>query len=519
MPTLDQLAAQIGRRNAKFEDFVKQIFDPQTTIGNYRFEQLQRARESLIDYAQVVNPLFQTNWHHIVTANHLEQVADGRIKRLMVLEPPRHTKTMMGSHLFPAWVLGRQDEHIVGAAYNKTKASDEAQAVKAIFDSEAHQAVFPLAQIPRRTNETRGEIRRSGHFNLVSRPGAVYRAAGIGGGLTGYTKTLGGIDDPIKSLEDAYSERQRDKIWSWYSSVYRARDTTLLAGKRGVRDVLIMTPWHEDDLAGRILKYEADDWHVLRLPALLTDETFDDRDEHDPRQIDEALWPAMWPKDALLKFQLTHPQTFQALFQCRPSAAGGSLFNRQQFLDNTYGSVHDVPRDGFFQLSIDANFGTENDTSSFVATQLWCFTPSNKAMLIRAWRGHWSFPRTLAEIEAILAAHPEINEILVEEKANGNAIMQMMRERVRFPFRGIRPVDSKMVRAIAAAPWVTSGNVLIPSWPSQWLEEFLGDVCAFPRGKSNDHVDAMSQALLYLRKNSTRDMQDWMAVMGMSYVA
>jgi predicted phage terminase large subunit-like protein len=340
----------------------------------------------------------------------------------------------------------------------------------------------------------------------------VYRAAGIGSGLTGYTKTVGLIDDPVKSLEDAYSKVLRDKVWSWYSAVYSARDTRILTGPRGVRDVFIMTPWHEDDLAGRILEQEADQWHVLRLPAFLTDASFPEKDEGDIRAVDEALWPAMWPKEALLRFQQTHPTTFQALFQCRPSAAGGTLFNRDQF--GTYGA-HDLPRDGFYQLSIDANFGTENDTSSFVAIQLWCFTPSNKALLVRAWRGHWSFPVTLAQIEAILAQYGQIDEILVEEKANGNAIMQMMRYRVRFPFNGIRPTDSKMVRAVAIAPWIETGAVLVPAEPSSWLEEFLAEVCAFPRGKQNDQVDAMSQALIRLRNNPNADLLHMGQLMGL----
>lgn len=519
MPTLDDLARQIGRRSSKFSDFVREVFDPQTVIGNYRFEQLMKARESLIDFAQVVVPNFQVNWHHQVVANHLEKVARGEVKRLMVLTSPRHGKTLMCSHLLPAWTLGNFDEAIISSAFNKTKASDEAQAVKALFDSEAYRAVFPLSQIPRRTNETRNEFRRSGFFNLVSRPKAEYRAAGVGGGLTGYPKTLGLIDDPIKSLEDAYSERQRDKVWSWYSSVYRARDTQLIAGERGVRDVLIMTPWHEDDLAGRILKEEADDWHVLRLPAFLTDTTFDERDDDDPRQVDEALWPAMWPKDALLKFQKTHPTTFQALFQCRPSSAEGSLFRRSQFEhESCRYRPHDVPRDGFFQLSVDATFGSENDTSSFVALQLWCFTPtSNKALLIHSWRGHWSFPRTLAQIEAVLAAHPETDEILIEEKANGSALIQTLRERVRFPINGVRPTESKMVRAIAIAPWVEAGNVMIPAADSPWLDEWLTNVCAFPRGKSDDDVDAMSQALRRLNNNPGADLATWGNILGINF--
>lgn len=516
MPTLQDLAAQLKRRDHSFEDFRRQIFDPQTVIGNYRADQLKRARESIVDFAQLLFPQYEPTWHQQVIGAHLEQLARGEIKRLVVLTPPRCGKTVWCSHLFPAWLLGRRDESVVSAAYNKTKASDEAQAVKTIFDDEAYQSVFPLAQIPRRTNEARREIRRAAHFNLVSRPRSVYRAAGIGSGLTGYNKTVGIIDDPIKSLEESYSERQRDKVWSWYSSVYRARDTRVLAGEEGVRDLLVMTPWHEDDLAGRILKYEQDDWHVLRLPAYLTESTFDERDDADHRKIDESLWPTQWPREELEKVRRTFPTTFQALFQCRPSDASTALFRRSQFL--TY-RAHDIPRDGFFQLSVDANFGTKGDTNSYVAVQLWCFTPNNRALLIRAWRGHWSFPETIAHIEAILAQYSMVDELLVEEKANGNAVMQTLSERVRFPIKGIRPRDSKMVRAIAIAPWVNSGAVLVPEEPSSWKEDFLVEVCAFPRGKANDQVDAMSQALLRLAQNPDKDLLQWGALLGFRGVA
>jgi predicted phage terminase large subunit-like protein len=517
MPTLDQLASQLQRRNSTFNDFVKQIFDPQTAIGNYRSEQLKAARESLVDFAQLIFPQHRINWHHRVIGRHLEQLARGEFKRLMVLTPPRCAKTTWCSHLFPAWCLGRQDEYVVSCAYNITRVSDEAKAVKAIFENEAYRAIFPLAQIPRRTNELRNEVRKATQFNLVSRPKAVYRAAGIGGGLTGYDKTIGIIDDPIKSLEEAYSEKLRDKNWSWYSSVFRARDTRTAADStRGIRDLLVQTPWHEDDMAGRIQEKEGKTWHILRLPAFLTDTTFEDKDPDDTRAIDESLWPEQWPKEALLEVQKTFPTTFQALFQCRPSSAEGSLFHRSQFDNCRYGA-HDVPVDGFYQLSVDANFGTENETSSYVAVQLWCFTPNGQALLIRAWQGHWTFPRTLAQIEAILSQHPNVDEILVEEKANGNAIVQMLKHRVRYPFTTIRPTESKMVRAIAIAPWIEAGSVFVPKEESPWLEEFLTAICAFPRGKSDDAVDAMSQALRRLNNNPNSDLAAWGNILGINF--
>lgn len=503
MPTLDDLARKLTHRTHTVRDIARVVFDPQTAIGHFRNEQLTAARSSLIEFAKVVDPQFRVNWHHELIAAHLEQLDSGEIQRLMVLTPPRHGKTLLCSHMFPAWVLGRHDEHIVGAAYNKTKASDEAQAVKAILDSDAYRAVFPLARIPQRTNEGRGELRRAGHFNLIGRPRAVYRAAGIGSGLTGYTKTLGLIDDPIKSLEEAYSEKFRDKNWGWYSGVYRSRDTHL-AARNGVRDLLVQTPWHEDDLHGRILQHEPE-WHVLRLPAILTDTSFEDRDADDPRAIDTALWPDMWPLAELEKFRRTFPTTFQALFQCRPSSAEGRMFRRDMF--PVYGA-HDLPRDAFYQLSVDATFGSTKETASYVAIQLWAFS-GNKAFLVHAWRGHWTFPVTVAQIEACVKLYPQTSQILIEEKANGAAILQMLKDRIGYSVVSTNPNGSKVARAAAISPWVEAGCVLVPSAESVWRTEFLGEVCAFPRGKNNDHVDAMSQALVRLSDNPLAGSEVW----------
>lgn len=509
MPTLDDLARSLSHRSHSVDDIVRLVFSQDGQVALFGENELARARASLIGFAEFVNARFRANWHHALIAEKLEQLAAGQIKRLMVLTPPRHGKTLLCSHLFPSWVLGTRDEAIVGAAYNKRKASDEANGVKAILSSPRYRAVFPTAQIPKRSNESRNEIRRADHFNLVGRPQAEYRAAGIGSGLTGYNKTIGIIDDPIKSNADAFSERKREVNWEWYAGVYRIRDTHLLAGDTGVRDLLVQTPWHEDDLSGRILKTEAESWEVLRLPAIL--EPGAEKHPQDIRDPDMALWPSMWPVDKLLEVKRHFPREWASLFQCRPSSLDGNLFRRSDFQSHT---DFDVPADGHWMVSVDASFGAKGQTSSYVAVQVWCFGHDCRAYLVDCWRGHWSFGQTLAQIQVATQIYPQCNEILVEEKANGPAIIETLRAHIGYAVVGVMPKGSKVARANAVAPWVAAKAVSLPNY-STWKEEFLQEVTSFPKSKTSDMVDAMSQALVKLQANPNADMQFWQQVLGL----
>jgi predicted phage terminase large subunit-like protein len=505
VPTLDEL---LDPQDFSLERILGEICGEQ---GGFPSEQLEKARTSLIEFSQFIDPSFQVNWHHRLIAEKLEAVADGRIKKLMVLTAPRHGKTLLCSQHFPAWLLGRQDEAIVGCAYNSTKATEESANVQRLIASDRYQAVFPNARIPSRSNAQKGLKQGAGKFALVDRPRANYRAVGIGEGLTGFDKTLGIIDDPTKDREEALSETIQRKGWDWFHSVFRSRDTEIIAGPQGIRDIVVQTCWSESDMAGRLIESEGDDWTIVRLPAFLTADTWQLRDAQDPRQPMEALWPAAKNMDALLKLQAQRPDVFQALYQQRPTSGLGTIFKRERFV-HRYRPNELSKNRGHWFISVDAAFeGT--DTSDRVAIQVWCVDfDLVRAYLVLDNTMTRTFTETLLALQATLKAYPQCTELLIEKAANGAAIISTLQNKIGQICTPFKPVGSKVARALGAQPYVDVGCVWLPE-SAVWLQETLDEICKFPRAKFDDRADAFSMALTKLANSPLSGQDAWEALM------
>lgn len=234
------------------------------------------ARRSLLAFTVYTNPDYEINWHHEVVAEALERVLDGICRRLMIFEPPQNGKTEQVSRRFPAYVFGKKpDTKIIACSYNASLAQDISRDVQKIMSTREYRVLFPethLAEVryekdPVTGRRTHQEKRTQGQFDIVGKKGS-YLAAGIDGPITGKTANIGLIDDPIKNRAEAESEIYRDRVWQWYKSAFATRQF----GDQGAI-ILCQTRWHQDDLAGRILKLaeenaEADQWEVISLPAI-----------------------------------------------------------------------------------------------------------------------------------------------------------------------------------------------------------------------------------------------------------
>lgn len=211
--------------------------------------------------------------HHELIARKLEAVERGEIKRLMILLPPGHGKSEQVSRKFPAWYLGRNPEkHIILTSYGSELPHEFSEVARDTF---ATWGPILWGLELSRTQATKSNWRVRGH-----RGGMV--AAGIGGPVTGRRAHLLIIDDPIKNHLEANSRAHRNSDWEWYRTVARTR---LMPG---AAIILVMTRWHEDDMAGRLLKEAAaggETWEVIRLPALA------EEDDLLGRAKDEPLWP------------------------------------------------------------------------------------------------------------------------------------------------------------------------------------------------------------------------------------
>nr|CDL66851.1 unnamed protein product [uncultured bacterium] len=263
-------------------------------------------------------------WFHRLIATKCQKLLEGKIKNLMIFVPPQHGKSEIISRCFPAWALGRNpDLKIVGCSYSADLAQQFSRSIQRTIDSEEFQRLFPATYLNGSNIKTiaKGYLRNIDIFECVGRKG-FYKAVGVGSGLTGTPVDIAIIDDPVKDAVEAYSMTYRQRVWDWYNSVL----TTRLHNES--KQLFIMTRWHEDDLAGRILKAEPNEWEVLAIPAICE---VDNDGGISSRKVGEALWEEKHSISKLLKQKARSPREFNALYQQHPTIEGGNIVHRDWF--------------------------------------------------------------------------------------------------------------------------------------------------------------------------------------------
>ena len=431
----------------------------------------RQARSSLIFFAQWTFPAYEPALHLVNLAEHLERLERREITRLMVFSPPRHGKTELVSIRFPSWYLGRHPQHqVIGCSYTESLAYSNSWAVRQVISVPSYQSLWPT------TFEKEGAT----HWQIAGKENqrASYIAAGVGGGITGEGANLLILDDPVKNQEEAESPLIREKMWQWYVNVARTR----LEPNACI--CLIMTRWHQDDLAGRLLAQaaadsRADQWTVLHLRA------FEDG---------KALWPERYDVNALLNIRASiGSRAFTALYQGEPSAAEGNVFKREWL---RYYSMR--PEFKRVVQSWDTAF-KEKEGNDYSVCQLWG-EAENGYYLIDLWRARVAFPDLVAAFKAAYQRdHPQA--VLVEDAASGQSLIQVIRRETAIPILPVKVDRDKVARANAVTPLFESGRVFLPEGVP-WLMDYVEELAAFPSAEHDDQVDATTQALLYLTGGS-----------------
>lgn len=444
----------------------------QTILDAGRILQRRRAaRAGLLSFAQWTFPAYERVPHLEALAERLERLARREITRLMVFTPPRHGKTELTSIRFPAWYLGHHPQHqIIGCSYAESLAYSNSWAVRQVIAASSYQTLWPT------TFEKEGAT----HWQIAGKENqrASYIAAGVGGGITGTGCNLLVLDDPLKSQEEAESPLIREKIWQWYVNVARTRLEPAAC------ICLIMTRWHQDDLAGRLLAQaaadpDADQWTVLHLRAF---------------EGGKALWPERYDEASLLNIRASiGSRAFTALYQGEPSAAEGNVFRREWLRYYTMRPV-------FKRLiqSWDTAF-KEKQTSDYSVCQLWG-EADNGYYLVDQWRARAEFPELVAVFKAVYNRdHPQA--VLVEDAASGQSLIQAIRKETAIPVLPVKVDRDKMARANAVTPLFESGRVFFPE-SAPWLMDYIEELASFPSAEHDDQVDSTTQSLLYLTRSS-----------------
>lgn len=310
------------------------------------------AKRKFADFVSYTKEDYHFNWHHTALCNQLERFAKGEIKKLMVFMPPQHGKSQLTTRHFPAYVLGiRPTAKICVCSYSATLAQSFNRDIQRIIDDIPYHEVFPntlLNQSNVTTDAHGAYLRNADIFETLNFRGFV-KTVGVGGSLTGTPIDVGIIDDPFKDREEAMSIRIRDKVWSWYTDVFKTRL------HNDSQELLIMTRWDADDLAGRILKQE-NDWEVITFQAIKEREI-----PGDPREIGEALWPDKHSLERILSIKNTSPFTFTSLYQQEPKPSKEAL---------VFPEWDEYEEEPDTESLIGIDFGFSNDPTAIVQVKI-----------------------------------------------------------------------------------------------------------------------------------------------------
>jgi predicted phage terminase large subunit-like protein len=404
---------------------------------------------------------------------------------LLISTPPQVGKSVSITETYPSWYLGHNPENkVIEISYN----ADFAKKFGRRNREKISEFGF-LFDIGLSTETKSMEL-----FELSNKRGSML-SAGVTGGVTGNACDLMIIDDPIKNREEADSETVRKKLYDEWINSYKTRLSA------GAKVIVIQTRWHEDDLFGKLAK---DPYaKVLNYPM--------EAEEGDilGRKVGEPLVPEIgkdeiWLKgfkEGMEKGEIesegeTGIRAWNALYQGRPTALEGNLLQRDWW--QKYELTDDMEFEHLL-LSVDAAF-KDNDTSDFVVMQVWGKRGPN-CYLVDSTKKHLNFQATMDRIMQYKALYP-IKEILIEDKANGTAVIQVLRRKIE-GIIAIEPRGSKESRVNAISFAIESGNVYVPS-NKRFTSDFIEECSQFPNGKHDDQVDAMSQALNRLIWRRTR---------------
>lgn len=426
------------------------------------------------------NP-FVPGWHIDAVAEHLTAISRGQIRKLIINIPPGHMKSLEACVFWQTWEwTDRPELRFIFASHDQSLATRDSLKCRRIIESDWYQMRWgDRVQLAADENlKTRFQNTRAG-----------FRYSFGVGGATGERADRIVVDDPHK-IEEVLSSVTRKSVLDWWDTTMWNRVTDPEKSGR----VVVMQRLHQQDLTGHLLA--SGDWEHLCLPAEYEpgkSKRATSIGWNDPRtKPAELLWPERFGAAAIVEAKSHGSYNYAGQYQQSPSPAEGGMLKRAWWQE--YGAIP-AELDTLIQ-SWDLTFkdGAAND---FVVGQVWGKKGGNVYLLDQV-RARLDFPATKRAIASLSKKWPAALTKLIEDKANGPAIIAEMKADVT-GIIAVKVKDSKEERAAAVSPSIESGNVFLPSPDlAPWIHDFLEEASVFPMGAHDDQVDAMTQALARL---------------------
>lgn len=487
--------------------------------------ELDRLEQELLKEKALASPLGYATYHNtnFLTPPHVQLMSDTitrfvndkllrpdgtPYKKLMINMPPRHGKSELCTRTFPAWYLSNwPDREVIVTGHGSEFAADFGSDVRNLIVSHPELGIELDPSTAAKDN-----FRIKGHRGTL-------RATGAGGPITGRGAHLYIIDDPVKSDEDADSPRMREKLWNWWQGTILSRLMPLsvsddldengepLAQNMG-HILMIMTRWHEDDIAGRNLLEHGEEWAVLTFPALADHDEGLDRLGRAPG---EALWPQMYPRSYLEGLQKAMgSRWFTSLYQQRPSIQGGNMFKsadfRRWFPEQTPeglvyayrtpgGTLKRVREDQIWRFTTLDLAATETKRADWTVGAVWGVTPDRELLLLDLTRERMESAEHETFVRRLGAKH-KVRYHGVEKATFGLTLIQIC-QRMGIPVLELKPDKDKVSRAWPAVGFIESGAMYFPQSAS-WLDAFELELEQFPYGAHDDQADCVAYAAKHL---------------------
>ena len=438
-------------------------------------EAKKRTSGDFLNFVKHMWPDFINGRHHRIIADKFNKLAEGKIDRLIVNMPPRHTKSEFASYFLPAWMIAKNPKlKIIQTTHTADLAVDFGRKVKHLLDDPSYQELFDTRLME--------DSQAAGKWKTEQ--GGEYFAAGVGGAITGRGADLLIIDDPHKEQDIKRDGKAFDKAWNWYLSGPRQRL------QPGGRIVVVMTRWSTKDLTAKLIESQAaeegaDKWDIIEFPAIMGN--------------GKPCWPEYWEIDQLLKTQASLPvASWNAQYMQQPTAEQGAILKREWWRNWT---SERMPKPIFVLQSIDTAF-LKKESADYSAITTWGIfnnqDEGQQAILLDAQRGRWEFPE-LKEKAHRLAIRYNADKVLIEAKAAGIPLYHEL-FRVGIPVTNWTPSrgNDKYARVHSVSPIFEGGRIWAPMH-RHYAQEVVEECASFPHGDHDDYVDSTTQAIMHLR--------------------